>query len=103
MLPNIKAAIFILTEHKPELKKDLVKPYVPWRLGPLSSETCLRVVNPLTETRALIKIREKSSEWKDRDDLEIKFMSIHDRERQYTPQKVSKTTRNLGWDSDFFG
>jgi hypothetical protein len=85
------------------MKKDLVKPYVPWRLGPLSNETCLRSVNSLTETRALIKIREKSSEWKDRDDLEIKCMSIHDREREYTPQKVSKITRNLRWSSEFFG
>ena len=103
MLPNIKTAVFVLTEHKPELKKDLVKPYVPWRLGPLSNETCLRAVHLLTETRALIKIREKSSEWKDRDGLEIKYMSIHDREREYTPPKGSKPTRNIGPDSDFFG
>jgi hypothetical protein len=85
--------------HTPTLLRDTVNPSVPWRLGLLSCEMCLRGTTLLTELRGLNEIREKSSEWKNTDNLKIRY--VYSWQRIYTPQKVRK--QQVAWDLNYFG
>jgi len=99
-LHNIERVIFVITDHT--LQKDLVKPYVPWKLGPLSKETCLTEDFNKKEAYAKGDISRRKGEMVDNVDLQIELMSIHDRNREILPP--GKLRRPIqGWEMDWFG
>jgi hypothetical protein len=99
-LPGLENVIFTITDHT--LQKDLVKPYVPWTLGPLSAETCLSDDFRHTEQYAKGNIAMRRRELKNNVDVKIDLMSIHQRGREYLPMDQLKRPLQ-GWEMDWFG
>ena len=100
LLPNIETCIFIYWDHT--LQRDLVKPYVPWRIGPLTEAVTMAGNLDEFERNAWHTIKEKRSELDVRSALEIQLLAIHDREREYLPSEVLRRPL-AGWEMDWFG
>lgn len=102
-LPNLKSCTFVHSDHT--LQKDVAKPYVSWRLGPLPSRTTLDgglTALAMEEAGARREIDAKRGEIENIGDVEIRSMMIFDREREYLPP--NRLRRAIaGWEMDWFG
>jgi hypothetical protein len=84
------------------MQKDLVTPYVAWELGHLSLETTLDGSWKSVETGAWKEINRRKIEIENNPDLDIRFLSIHNRAREYLPPDKLKRPQ-AGWEMDWFG
>jgi len=84
------------------MQDDVVKPYVAWYLYSPDEATTLDPNWKAQETSAWTYIQAGRGELKHGDELEIRVLSIHDREREYLPP--GKLKRPIeGWQMDWFG
>ena len=100
MLPKVKTCTFIRTDHT--LQNDLIKPYVSWRLDQPTEETTLDPNWEAQEVYALKDIEARRGELKRCDDLEIRVLAIHKKERKYLPPHLMKRQQEC-WEMDWFG
>lgn len=63
----------------------MINPYVPWRLGPLTWQCILRSDWEMVGDRVQWAIDSRKHELMRGSNLEIKLLTIHNRERQFRP------------------
>jgi hypothetical protein len=100
VLPKIKTCTFIRTDHT--LQNDLVNPYVSWRLDQPIEETTLDPHWKAQEIYVLKDIEARRGELKRSNDLEIRVLAIHNREREHLPSHLMRRQQQ-GWEMDWFG
>jgi hypothetical protein len=89
-LANIKCCTFVFTNHPWNDNKLVIKPYVPWHLGPLTWQPTLENDYKRVEGNIQRRIDNRMVELKRENDLERRGMAIHDRERQFSPEVYEK-------------
>ena len=72
---------------------------MPWSLGPLSQDTTMDMHCDKVERAAWSQIKARREELGGREDVEIKFLAIHSREREYLSAKGLRR-QQAGWEMD---